>query len=63
KGRISNNLTQDIAHLLLTQSGLFLRADEELTLDSQVPASVRDILVSKKYWDHLTRFWPKDRKK
>lgn len=42
-------LSTQLARLLLTQSGI-LRADEELTSDPQVPASVGDILRSEKYW-------------
>ncbi len=41
--------TKHLVRLLLTQSGV-LRADEELTPDPQVPASVGDILRSEKYW-------------
>jgi len=44
-----NHFTNRLVRLLLTQSGV-LRADEELTPDPQVPASVGDILRSEKYW-------------
>jgi len=42
-------ITNKLARLLLVQSGI-LRADEVLTPDPQVPASVGDILCSKNYW-------------
>mgnify|MGYP006910120828 CR=1 FL=1 len=43
-------LSTQLARLLLIQSGV-LRADEELTPDPKVPASVGDILRSEKYWE------------
>ena len=46
---IRNRFKTKLFRLLLTQSGV-LRADEELTPDPQVPASVGDILRSEKYW-------------
>lgn len=48
--RNQHTFTNQLVRLLLTQSGV-LRADEELTPDPQVPASVGDILRSKKYWE------------
>jgi hypothetical protein len=45
-----NIFTNQLARLLLIQSGL-LRDDEELIQDTpKVPASVGDILRSKNYW-------------
>lgn len=50
--------SKQLVRLLLTQSGI-LRDDEELIQDPKTPASLGDILRSKKYWNPKVKNYEK----
>ena len=50
--------THQFALALLRQTGL-LGAEEGFGLEPAVPASVGDVLKSKKYWDKTIKRWRK----
>lgn len=53
-----NIFSNQLVKLLLTQSGV-LNDDEELIQDPKTPASLGDILRSKKYWNPKVKNYEK----